>query len=531
MPIDKWMKGRFPSGTICGANCRFVNGGTLLKEAYINILELEEFAPAREQLNHLLSSVVSPEMEHAQHGEMEERLKSDGTEFLRAVLQGALDRRAGQEVKLESVTGSDGIERTHCRTGTERALMSVFGEVVVTRNAYSQRGADSLCPLDAELNLPPDKYSHGIRRCDAEEATRVSFDQSVANIARTTGGNLPKLQAENLMVKMAQDFDSFYESRKATVAEKTADPLVLTIDGKGIKMRKNSLREATKKAAEKGKHKMKARLCKGEKRNSKRISTVGSVYSAEPHMRTPESIMDLEDSLGKAPSARNKRVFASIEKDAGAVCEELFQEALRRDPKKKRPWVIPVDGAEHQLANIESCIEKYEIEDVTPILDFVHVTEYVWQAGHCFHPEGSEKLEKWVGERLIKILHGKAVDVAAGIRRSATKRKLSKIARKAVDKCADYLLKYKEMLKYDQYLERGFPIATGVIEGACRHLVKDRMDLTGARWGLKGAEAVLKLRSLQSSGDFDAYWEYHKKQELHRNHLDLYAPSPLLQAA
>lgn len=526
------MKARLPSGTIYGANSKFVNGGTLLKEAYINILELEEFSLAREQLNRLLNSVVSPKMAHAQHGEMEERLKTDGTEFLRAVLQGALDRRAGQEVKLESVTGSDGIERTHCRMGTKRTLMSVFGEVVVTRNAYSQRGVDRLCPLDAELNLPPDKYSHGIRRCDAEEATRVSFDQSVANIARTTGGNLPKLQAENLMVKMAQDFDSFYETRKATVAEKTTDPLVLTIDGKGIKMRKDSLRGATKKAAEKGKHKLKTRLCKGEKRNSKRMSTVGSVHSVEPHMRTPESIMGLEESLGKPPSARNKRVFASIEKEAGAVCEELFQEALRRDPKKKRSWVIPVDGAEHQLANIHSCIEKHGIEDVTLVIDFVHVMEYVWKAGHCFHPEGSEALEKWVGERLLKILHGKAVDVAAGMRRSATKRKLSRSARKAVDKCADYLLKYKEMLKYDLYLERGYPIATGVIEGACRHLIKDRMDLTGARWGLEGAEAVLQIRSLQSSGDFDNYWEYHRKQELHRNHLEHYAESPQrLQAA
>lgn len=508
-------------------------GGTLLKEAYINILELEEFATAREQLNRLLSNIVSPEMAHAQHGEVEERLRADGTEFLRGILQGTLDLRSKDEVKHESVTGADGIERTHRREGAKRDLMSVFGEVEVKRIAYSQRGVERLCPLDAELNLPPDKFSHGIRRRNAEEVTNVSFEQSLTNIGRTTGGKLHKLQAEQITVKLAQDFDSFYELRQADSPEKTADPLVLTLDGKGIKMRKDSLREPTKKAAERGQHKLKTRLCKGEKRNSKRMATVASVYSVAPHERSPESVMGLEEKakVQVPPRARNKRVFASVKKDAMVVCEEAFQEALKRDPEKKRPWVIPVDGAEHQLANVEACIETHEVKDVTIILDFVHVTEYVWQAAFCFNPEGSQAAESWVGERLLKILQGKATDVAAGMRRSATKRNLSKPDRKAVDKCADYLLKYSHMLRYDDYLRHGFPIGTGVIEGACRHLVKDRMDITGARWGLESAEAILKIRSLQSSEDFDAYWEHHKVQELHRNHLTRYAPTLPQKAA
>ena len=124
-------------------------------------------------------------------------------------------------------------------------------------------------------------------------------------------------------------------------------------------------------------------------------------------------------------------------------------------------------------------------------------------------------------ERLLRILQGYATSVAAGIRRSATKRHLED--RKAADECAQYILNHKAFMRYNEYLAKGFPIATGVIEGACRHLIKDRMDLTGARWSLPGAEAVLRIRSLRASGDFDKYWPFHEQQERMRNHDALYA--------
>ena len=95
--------------------------------------------------------------------------------------------------------------------------------------------------------------------------------------------------------------------------------------------------------------------------------------------------------------------------------------------------------------------------------------------------------------------------------------------RKPVDGCADYLLHYRPYLSYDEALAAGLPIATGVIEGACRHLVKDRMNITGARWSLEGGEAVLRLRALRSSGDFDDYWKFHEIREHERNHAAHYA--------
>ncbi len=143
----------------------------------------------------------------------------------------------------------------------------------------------------------------------------------------------------------------------------------------------------------------------------------------------------------------------------------------------------------------------------------------LWKAAFALNGEGSKAAEKWVTERLLAILQGNSQHVAAGMRRSATLRALSKKDRAAIDKCADYLLKYAPYLHYHQYLALGLPIATGVIEGACRHLIQDRMDITGARWSLKGAEAVLRLRS---SKDFDQYWHFHLNQEFQRNHANLF---------
>jgi hypothetical protein len=199
------------------------------------------------------------------------------------------------------------------------------------------------------------------------------------------------------------------------------------------------------------------------------------------------------------------------------VIGQAFAEAARRDPQHQREWVVLVDGEEHQLERVKTAAKQEGVE-VTIVLDFIHVLEYIWKAAFCFFPSGSQEAEAWVMERALRLLQGKASDVAAGIRRSATLQHLSQNEREKADKCADYLLKYRQFLHYNIYLEKGYPIATGVIEGACRHLVNDRMDITGARWRLDRAEAVLRIRALRSSGDFEEYWEFHKLREFNRNH-------------
>lgn len=201
----------------------------------------------------------------------------------------------------------------------------------------------------------------------------------------------------------------------------------------------------------------------------------------------------------------------------------MFEEAFRQDPAGTKTWVCLTDGNHTQIRLMKERAAAIGVR-LTIVLDVIHVLEYLWKAVAAFFPNTSTPAaEAWVTARFLRILKGESGLVAAGIRRSATKRGLSKTARKAVDACAGYLHSHREYLRYDRFLRHGFPIATGVIEGACRHLIKDRMDVTGARWSLAGAEAVLKMRALKSSGDFDAYWTFHEARELERNHTSHYA--------
>ena len=222
------------------------------------------------------------------------------------------------------------------------------------------------------------------------------------------------------------------------------------------------------------------------------------------------------------PRPRAKRVWASLEREAWEVVADATLEAEHRDPEHVRPWVVLVDGAEMQLANARAAAAARGVE-VTVIVDIIHVVEYVWKAAHAFHRAASPELACWAWTRVQRILEGQARTVASSMRRAATVAGLSPEARKPVDTCAGYLRKYAQYLQYDRYLAAGYPIATGVVEGACRHLVRDRMELTGARWRLAGAEAVLKLRALRASGDFDAYWDFHEAREYERNHARQYA--------
>lgn len=495
----------------------------------------DEFAAARQQLEFIVTRLQAEELRHAEHGEVEQFLHSDGMELLRRLLQGHLDLRSRDEVRLDGVVGANDSERTHVRRNCRRKLMTLFGEVMIFRHGYSAPGNSRLYPLDGELNLPPDSYSDGLRRQVSESASKNSFDDCVKEVEKASGGKVPKRQAQTLVRDVSQDFESFYRAREAVQREATTNPtdtipLVLSVDGKGIVMRPSGLREGTRQAAEREATNKRTRLSPGEKRNRKRMATVATVYSVEKHQRTAEQIMGREDRTLPAPRASNKRVWASLERDMSEVIDEQFREALVRDPDKLRPWIMLLDGNLHQLEIVKSMAKKHGV-DVTVTVDFIHVLEYLWKAAHCLNAVGSKEAEQWVADRALSILQGKASTVAAGMRRSATLRGRDKDARKAIDDCANYLLKFRSYLRYDENLERGLPIATGVIEGACRHLIKDRMDITGARWGLEGAEAVLKLRSLRSSGDFDEYWAAYKKRSLARNHLSNYAENRLPLAA
>jgi hypothetical protein len=494
--------------------------------------EEKPFARSQRVFDCLTARLADPSALQMTHGDLERLLDHDGTELLRQLLQDHLDLRGPGEATAP-VVGSGGVTMSQKRQ-RGRKLESIFGRVKASRLGYSAPGEESLFPRDAELNLPPEMYSHGVQRRAAEEVTKASFEQAVAAMASTTGARVPKRQMEELADRAAVDFDGFYEARSAASrreAAKSGSILALSTDGKGIVMRPEGLREGTRKAAEKRDHKMSKRLSRGEKRNCKRMAQVATVFTIAAFVRRPEDIVtdlrpvrDTTTAVAR-PRPENKRVWASVAKEPEEVIEAMFQEALRRDPAGDKRWVALVDGNPSQLAMLKKAAKRHRIQ-LTIVLDVIHVLEYVWRAAFAMHGEGSPTAQRWVSERLLEILRGRSSDVAAGMRRSATLRGMAASEREAIDDCADYLLKYRRYLRYDEYLAEGLPIATGVIEGACRHLVKDRMDITGACWGLNTAEAVLKLRSLRSSGDFDDYWVFHENADYLRNHLANYQGTP-----
>ena len=176
-----------------------------------------------------------------------------------------------------------------------------------------------------------------------------------------------------------------------------------------------------------------------------------------------------------------------------------------------------VDGAEHQLGLIRAEAARRGAT-IHILIDLLHVLEYIWKAACSLHAAADPAAEDWVAVKALAVLAGNSAQVAAAITAEADAAGLTAGQRNGADTCVRYLTSKQEFPRYDQALAAGWPIATGVIEGACRHLIGDRLDITGARWGLQGAEAVLTLRAVISNGDFGEYWRYH----LTREHQRLY---------
>ena len=482
----------------------------------------EAFAMARQRFAALLEWMAAGPALGMTRGEVEERAFVEGTEVLRLVMQGHVDARAAGEERLREVADADGRRRGCAEPGRGRVLTTRFGDVVVERIAYPARGRSRLHPADAVANLPEETHSHGLRRLAAVEATRGSFGEATAAVERATGVRVGKRQVEQLTVRAAADVDAFYAARAPVVGMGDGTALVLTFDAKGVVMRPDALREPTARAA--ASRKLAGRLSRGEKRCRKRMAEVAGVYDCPPVPRTVDDILPADGQRAAdrpAPRAAGKWLTASVTDDTATVIAAGFAEAARRDPDHTRDWVALVDGNTHQIDRIRVEARARKVE-VTVIIDFIHVCEYLWKAAWCFFDEGDPKTEQWVRAQARQVLSGRAGIVAAAIRRKATYRGLDPAQRKGADEAATYLLNKKRHLDYPTALASGWPIATGVIEGACRHLVKDRMDITGARWGLESAEAVAKLRALIANGDLDAYWTYHIHQEQQRIHNTRY---------
>lgn len=490
------------------------------------------FCDARQGMKKLEDALSSEDAMHAPLHEVERMLETQGREVMRALMQAHFDLRSAQELSVE-VWDVKGIEHDEMRRGSRR-VETKFGEVEFERMLYQAPGRDGLAPLDAAMELPDEKYSYEVRRIVAEEAARASFDEVVDLVKKQSGAEVPKRQVEELAIRAARDFDAFYRDRLSP-PEATDHLMVLSFDAKGVATLHRDLREATRKAAEATPRRLETRLVKGEKPNRKRMAQVATVYTIEQWPRTIADVLhgvhDADDKAERRPRPTNKRVWASLVHSPQHVIDDAFAEALRRDPERRRRWVVLVDGNRDQLSRIKRAARNAGVE-ITLVLDLVHVLEYLWRAAYAFHAAGTDAAEQWVEARLLALLNGRSAgEIAKSLRAMIERHALDATAARPVERAAKYLVNNTKLLHYDQALADGLPIATGVIEGACRYLVEDRMGRTGARWSAAGAEAILRLRALRASGDFDDYWAFHLAKEHERTHQSRYAdklvPNPL----
>jgi hypothetical protein len=428
-----------------------------------------------------------------------------GREVQRLLLQTHLQLRGDGDVgpALRVPRAEGELLYTHRRLGTRR-LRTIFGPVEIRRLGYSRDGVPSIYPLDRALALPARSFSYELQRRLVKAAVQNPFLESVQTIAELTGVAVSKRSLEEILPDAAQDFDAFYRQRSPTHA--TGSILVAAIDGKGIPMVKPGGAQPT------------ARLTKGQKANKKRMATVATVFTRAPWARTPQQVIESLFPTGRRtdsdepapPRPENKRVWASLLKGKTAVIQEVAEEMDGRDPLRSLTRLALTDGERALQIRVDRKL------NVTLILDLMHVLEKLWKAAYVFHTEGSLAADLWVLDRTLRILFGEVGQVVKGIRQSVTKRALSGPKRKTLTGVAEYLYRNRAYMRYDEYLANGWPIASGPVEGACKNLIKDRMERSGMRWTEQMAEAIVQLRAVYLSGDFDAYWAFHIEQDQRR---------------
>jgi hypothetical protein len=430
----------------------------------------------------------------------------------------------------ETVPDDDGRTLHRSAEPVARPLRTIFGEHEFAAFVYRRRKHPNtpiaLRPVDARMSLPPDRWSHLLQEFTQLFCIEEAFEPAAAAFARIFRQRLSVDTLEHVNQQMGVEAGEFLDSLVAPPAAEEGELLVVTADGKGVPMVQADA----------------LRLRCFEERplrpGNRRMATLASVYSVDRFVRTPEQIVaalfrDVRDEplpadavrpepCHKRVVARFPRVFEEIDETQpipGAIIALSW--AAREVEQRRRPGQLLVrllDGQTSLWDAADACLVDDAEDERCDILDIVHVAGYVWRAAKAFHSH-REPQEAFVRGRLLRILQGDVWGVIRGLRRMATQRRLSGTARQEVDTVCGYFTTHAPRMQYDRYLAAGCPIATGVIEGACRHLVKDRMERSGMRWTQHHAQAMLDVRAVHQSSYWDAFHQQRitNKQESNRH--------------
>lgn len=421
----------------------------------------------------------------------------------------------------EPVYAPDG-RRLKYQSLRQTTYYSVFGKVRFKRHYFHTPGQEGFCPLDAELSLPPRCYSDLLRDWAEYCITDESYDESIRVLKRILALSISKRALEVGVEGDAADVNAFYEQKPVPPLEAEGSILVAQADGKGVPMVRT---EPANRPARRG---------KGEKRTKKKEAVVTGIYTIQPHLRTPEQVVkallrDIDgDEENESVTASHPQRPAPVGKELRATLagkdiafERLTERVAQREGAHIRHRVALTDGDDALQRRASNGLSRF-----TLVLDIIHSSEYLWDAANALLGETHPDRTAWVEKHLLSLLSGKTADVIHTLEREVQNPALSSSQRKAVNTTIGYYRRNAPYMQYDQYLTRGWPIGTGVVEGACGHLVKDRMERSGMRWTKPGAQAVLDLRSVRVNEDWDDYHHFRRQRQHQRLYGD-YSAIPL----
>ena len=394
-----------------------------------------------------------------------------------------------QNASRKSCKAADGSELGYHRD-TKRRYVSIFGKLRFVRPYFYQKGKGGQIPLDAELSLGDDCYSDLVREVNDYLGVNGVYHKGCETLERLLGLRLSTRVVQSNLGEDAADVLVYYAQKPAPVASSEAGILVIQADGKGVPM----ILEETKTDG--------VRLGKGEKHGHKKEAIVTSVYSIEAFMRTPEQVVASyydKISLDRPSKPQNKHLWATLDGKDTAL-NRLAEQVRFRLGSHIQYKIALCDGCEA----LQTRIAKH-FPGFTQILDFIHANEYLWDVANALFGETNDQRFAWMRSHTLQLLSGQTSQLIAEFRSLATQPKISKRKRIQLLKTANYFERNLPFMDYPTYLSNGWPIASGVIEGACRHFVKDRCELSGMRWLQSGAENLLRLRAVAENNDWDNY--------------------------
>jgi len=388
-----------------------------------------------------------------------------------------------------------------------RRYVSIFGPLEIARYVYGTRETQKheVIPLDALLALPESEFSYVLQDWDQGLCVKNSYAESQGTIQRILRLGQSVLSLEQMNCQMAAAVEPFW-AQQPVAAEPEGPILVVTADGKGVPMRRKD--GGTKPVRRK----------KGQKANPKREACVGGVYTIAPFVRSAEEVVDeiLRDKRkSDRPRPQNKKLHAELTRviegqeshGKDRIFSWLAEQIRARNAGRDQPIIAVCDGDRVLWEKVRALMQTVGLP-ILCVLDIFHVLERLWVAAHCFHPEGSDEAKTFVAERLRRLLEGDVGYVIGGLKQMGTKHQLKSSKRQRLAKVITYLENNRSYMRYDVCLAQGYPIGSGVVEGACRHVVKDRMEGTGMHWCIPGAQAMLHLRAIYLNGDWDTFQGY-----------------------